>query len=89
MSNENSVVIVVVPSENARHVKGKNNGKDWYVQRAGLQAKDGLTEPFEIWHQKQDQILAAGQYTLESGGGYVTDQRLNVRPRFVPVTARK
>lgn len=89
MSNENNVTVIIVPSANARHVRAKTSGKDWYVQRAGLVAKDGLSEPFEIWHAKQEQVLPEGQYTLESGGGYVTDERLNVRPRFVPVAPRK
>lgn len=88
MSNEKASVMIV-PSTDTRHVRGKNSGKDWYVQRAGLQSPDGLAEPFEIWHAKQDRALKAGQYTVQSGGAYVQDGRLVVRPEFVPVGQAK
>lgn len=89
MSNQQRVSIIVVPSTEVRHVRGKQSGKDWYVQRAGLEGGDGLSEPFEIWHAKQEQALKPGRYTIENDGAYVSDKRLSVRPRFVPVSAAK
>lgn len=81
-SNEKRTSIVVVPNGDFRHVRSKT-GKDWYVQRAGLLADDGLTEAFEIWHPKQEAIMKPGNYRVEDDGAYVNDGRLQVRSRFV------
>lgn len=86
MSNQKSVVIVPEGSQ-ARHVRGKNSGKDWYVQRCGLVDKDGLQSPFEVWHRKQDETLKPGLYNVESDGAYINDERLVMRPKFVPAAA--
>lgn len=81
-SNEKRVSMIVVPNGDFRHVRSKQ-GKDWYVQRAGLLAEDGLTEAFEVWHKDQKECLKPGTYRVEDDGAYVTDGRLQVRSRFV------
>lgn len=87
-SNEKRTSMIVVPNTDFRHVRSKS-GKDWYVQRAGLLAEDGLTEAFEVWHQKQEQCLKPGSYRVEDDGAYVADGRLTLRSRFVQVTVAK